>query len=295
MARESDRAIEWFDRGRERWRARPEKKLRSYEEQVYRRPPTWPRDGWARCKQRRALRTFVADRDEDRLDRSLADCRGIGFQRWSRATVRRERVASQPERKANALMRQVESGQRFWPPSECLRCDEYERESDWQRRSELREALVRATLEHLRAVQGPLFEHRTFVERIAKRGQRKLVARRLSRWIGARRLSPVGQRVRGALRSVLATRVDRARGRPLFQWLAMRFAGMFGWLPRGYAGGSYDQGRWVRERHGEHVERALAADPALREALEAWVWAVLPDAHEADRLARAARPRFVRW
>jgi hypothetical protein len=295
MARERDRAIEWFDRGRERWRARPEKKQRSYEEHVYQRPPSWPREGGAKTKARGALRTFVTQRDEDRLDRALADCRGRGFRRWSRATLRREHVASQPERKANAMMRQVESGQRFWPPNECLRCDEHERESDWQRRFELREALVRATLEHFRAVQGPLFEHRTFVERIAKRGQRKLVARRLSRWIGARRRPPAHLRVRDTLRSVAALPVERAQGRPLFQWIAMRFAGLFGWLPRGYARGAYDERRWVRERHAEHVDRALSGDPALREALEAWVRAVLPDAYEADRLARATWPRFRRW
>lgn len=298
MAREKKPVIEWFDRGRERWRAPPEKKERSYDEAVYRRPVRWPREGWARTQGRAALRSFVVDRDEARLDRALADTREGSAWCRSRPTLRRLHVAKQAQWHANAVLRQLEKGRRFYAPKYCVRCDEHEREQDWSRRWNLRESLVTAALQaHVGRYEGALEEHPTFVASIARVGQRKRVARRLLRWIAWHSGPPVFERVRDTLRSFAASDPARVRDKPFFQWFAMRIASVLRWLPRGYAGGEYDYDdhSTVRRERAGLIERALVRDPALRALVEQWVRAVLPDPLEAARMARLLdwrRPRY---
>jgi hypothetical protein len=292
MAREKKPVVEWFDRGRDRWRAPPAKKERSYDEAVYRRPASWPREGWARRLQRAALRAFVADRDEGRLDRSLGETRERHSLRDSRATLRRDHVARQFEWHAHAVLRQANAGRHYYAPTYCVRCDEHERERDWSRRWSLREALVSAALEvHFARHEGPLFEHPTFITHIARSGQRKLVARRLLRWIADHTGVPVGDRVRRTLVSFADSDPARVRDKPFFQWFAMRLAFVLGWFEQGYARGLYDSFAARRRERERLLVRALERDPALRERVEAWVLAVLPDPREADRLARSVDER----
>lgn len=157
---------QWFDRGRARWRSRPEKKARSYEESVggSRRPERLP-DGGARRDVRVALALYargasgasgMATDDvseahttstaERLLDRA-ASHRSNADTRWRHSVLRRERIARMRYRRAMNHGRRFEYTRVWLVPfvveQWCRRCPPDERFTAYDRLELVRAACDR--------------------------------------------------------------------------------------------------------------------------------------------------------
>lgn len=291
MGSKKSDSVQWWDRGRERWRSRAAKKERSYDECVggKRRPSrdTYPRrDPSVRV----ALRQYCHERDEDALDVRLAREHGPApwWLRWRHTVRRRVRIAVQ-ESMACGFLLQLHRRRRQLP-RECRRFAAYV-DADWSGRIAIAEELLAALDDNVRAGVGkrtPLSEDPRLILRVPARGERLKIARHLlrahARW---QRRDPVRVAAR-ALWPLVQSRAA-AQGEPeskrRHRWLALLFASMLDWLPVAYTQRTW---RWSLWSARAFVREAFEREPALREAFERWTALNLPSERElATMLARS--------
>jgi hypothetical protein len=286
-------SIQWWDRGRDRWRSRPENKARSYDEPVggKRRPQ---REVYrpSRCAVRTALAHCHTDDDEGALDRAIerSDPRWTRA-RWKHTSTRARALARKRLRRAYNRGRKNQTSRPWFFPSAWLPKPEgtenylerYERLAALARRA--REVFEQASTPWRR--HGPyrqLADDPLFRATFPHGWRRRSIARRCIAALARRRYE--ADRL-ATLRSIIE---GSGKFAPMF---AVIFAIQLG---------SHEVSLWLELRAWWHrgydvlLERELAKDPALDAALRAWIARHLPTEHEAERLFEQRADRInPRW
>ncbi|MBL8679356.1 MAG: hypothetical protein JNK05_09335 [Myxococcales bacterium] len=289
-----DESIQWWDRGRARWRSRPEKKERSYDEAVGgRRRPVRELYGLSRSPVREALARCRAEVDDDLLDRAVERCSERTSQwRWKHSLPRKFALDRKRVRRVCGYGRR-HWVKRAWAFRWMWLC-KMKVARDFRSMYALKVAFtdaaraVFASAERgalRKSASETLEEHPLFVEHVPNGWRRRSLARRCIRALA--REKQQAARFSSTLWSII-----EGGGR-----FAPKFAVVF------YVALHRDDApRWLREctcwysGYSERLEHELAKDPALDAAMRAWIEEHLPPESEIPALfdLRSSRRR-IRW
>ena len=264
---ETKSPIQWWDCGRARWRSRPAKKERSFDERVGARRGACPKEfAAARGPVRSALARYCVDRDEPALDRRVA---ALGRARldphwWTRTRTKRDALQF---KRLSRVLRYGSSRfiRRPWRVrSRWLRALECWKSADsWHSRFAIIDALTAATREWCAspASQRPrrLEDDPRFVQHVPHGWRRRSLAKRCVSALLARREMSTTADMLGSLL--------RMRGPSAPMYAALVSSALLG-------DAQTSRDRELFGRNGElsrRLRRAVERDPSLAERVRAWV------------------------
>lgn len=291
MAKRDD-SIQWWDRGRARWRSRPENKERSYDESVGgKRRPVRELYSPSRSAMRVALAQCCVGADESVMDRALdrSDDRERSW-RWKHSLPRRTVVDRKRVRRVCgyarahwvsrawsfrwAWLRRMKVAGDFFSMYELKRALTEAARSVFAKgqRGELRTSAAIA-----------LEEHPQFREHVPHGWKRRSLARRCIRALVREREQSA--RFADTLRAIIS---GAGKFAPMFAvvfYVALHADTVPLWMWRCTS--------WYRG-YSERLTRELAKDPKLDAAMRAWVERHMPSRDEIVRLFDAPPNRTLR-